>query len=627
MDYMTVLACKYIRSFRLRTILACLVLNAAAAPAWCQTVPPATDNPNGTKSPAKKKEAAPWCMRHCDSSKEKAYDLNNQTYSGEIVRGPKTIVAKNLNIVRYDYVANTKVSFSQTPDLWGKLTGVASSPSKQSAAPPPDTAKPKTTTPSALAPAAPNPAGGKAIASTAGPSQAARAAVDQANKAIGDANAAINQVNVAIAGINNPVLDQEIADSFTSLQSQVKTAKQSTKQVADAGQELLSFVRAAEPSTMQSNIEKELANDSTYMAGVKAPWADVNEVARLKESADLMKVQIANLKSSLDSSRPSLTFDLKTAGQYLTAASGVLDQKLKELKTPADQTALSDAESRAGAASLELQKANLALNAATARVQTLASDIDEMTTALAALDTSSDAYKSFQQAQAKLDDWKQRLEVLKQLWQNHANNPDEYSDPTTMRIAGTCDYAFASTKQTAVKLTAIDQLPDKSAASPSDVLSVTIECASPFNVSAGVEFSTVPYNQFAIQPVATPPGSTTTTNEFVYTTHSNFHPLPIAMVSTRLYEPNEKFSIHASFGLSGNFNSDSNGGSSAEFLFGPSIALFRTMFITPGLHIGRESTLANGFSVGNPAPPNVTTPPVQISYKPGFGLAITFTKP
>jgi hypothetical protein len=113
----------------------------------------------------------------------------------------------------------------------------------------------------------------------------------------------------------------------------------------------------------------------------------------------------------------------------------------------------------------------------------------------------------------------------------------------------------------------------------------------------------------------------------VYTTHSNFHPLPIAMVSARLCEPNEKISIHASFGLSGNFNSDSNGGSSAEFLFGPSIALFRTMFITPGLHIGRQASLADGFNVGNPAPPNVTTAPVQTSYKPGFGLAITFTKP
>jgi hypothetical protein len=626
MERMRILACKCVCNFRLRFVLACLVLNVAGVAAWCQTTP-ATANPNGTKPPAKAKSAGPWCTHHCDSSKEKPYDLRDQTYSGEIVRGPKTIVAKNLNIVRYDYVANSKVSFSQPPDLWGKLTGIASPPNKQSAVPPADTAKPKSTSPSAVAPAAPKPAGGKAAAAVTAPSQAARDAVDQANKAIGEVNAAINEVNTAIAGINNPVLDHWIADGFTALQRQVTTAKQSTKDVVDAGQELLSFVKASEPSAMRGKIEEELANGSTFMTGVKAPWADVKEVAKLKTSADLMKLQVANLKSALDSARPSLTFDLKTAGQNLAAAKGVLDQKSKELKALADQAVLSDAESRVGAASLELQKANVALNAATERVQTLASDIDEMTTALAALDTSSDAYKSFQQAQAKLGDWRQRLEVLMQLWENHAKDPDHYADPTTMRIAGSCDYAFASTKQTAVKLTAIDQLPDKSAAAPSDVLVVTIECASPFNVSAGVEFSTVPYNQFAIQPVATPTGSTTTTNEFVYTTHSNFHPLPIAVVSARLCEPSEKFSIHASFGLSGNFNSDSNGGSSAEFLFGPSIALFRTMFITPGLHIGRESTLANGFSVGNPAPPNVTTPPVRTSYKPGFGLALTFTKP
>jgi hypothetical protein len=51
------------------------------------------------------------------------------------------------------------------------------------------------------------------------------------------------------------------------------------------------------------------------------------------------------------------------------------------------------------------------------------------------------------------------------------------------------------------------------------------------------------------------------------------------------------------------------------------------MFFTAGLHIGRKSELGDGFKVGEPAPPNVTTALVQTSYEPAFGIAITFTKP
>jgi hypothetical protein len=244
---------------------------------------------------------------------------------------------------------------------------------------------------------------------------------------------------------------------------------------------------------------------------------------------------------------------------------------------------------------------------------------------LSDLDTAGDKYKAFQQAQATLFDWQQRMLSLKQSWDNHQNAGG--ADPFTLTIAGTCDYSFSTTKQTAIKVTASDQLPDKTAAAPNDVLSVTVECASPFTVSAGVAFSTISDHQFSIQPVATPAGSTTTTNEFVLTSNSSFHPLPIGLVSARLCEPNEKISFHLSFGLAGDFKSQNAGGSSAEFLIGPSIALFRTMFLTPGLHLGQQVSLGDGFKVGNPVPSNVTSPPLQKSYTPAFGFAITFTKP
>lgn len=46
--------------------------------------------PQAGSKPAQtqKKQNRPWCMRNCGSSREKTYDLNNRTYSGETIRGP-----------------------------------------------------------------------------------------------------------------------------------------------------------------------------------------------------------------------------------------------------------------------------------------------------------------------------------------------------------------------------------------------------------------------------------------------------------------------------------------------------------------------------------------------------------
>src|SRR6185312_8758232 len=60
--------------------------------------------------------------------KTKEYDLANANISGDILRCPRTIVAKNLNVLRYDYKFNGAISFSQPVDLWSKLTSVATPP-------------------------------------------------------------------------------------------------------------------------------------------------------------------------------------------------------------------------------------------------------------------------------------------------------------------------------------------------------------------------------------------------------------------------------------------------------------------------------------------------------------------
>lgn len=57
------------------------------------------------------------------------------------------------------------------------------------------------------------------------------------------------------------------------------------------------------------------------------------------------------------------------------------------------------------------------------------------------------------------------------------------------------------------------------------------------------------------------------------------------------------------------------------------VGLFRTMFVTVGAHIGQVGALAGGYKVGDAVPSSVTAAPVTGSYKVGFGLAFSFTKP
>jgi hypothetical protein len=88
-----------------------------------------------------------------------------------------------------------------------------------------------------------------------------------------------------------------------------------------------------------------------------------------------------------------------------------------------------------------------------------------------------------------------------------------------------------------------------------------------------------------------------------------------------------RYALHYSFGIGANIKGDTSGGSNPEFLTGLSVSFWRTMFVTGGLDIGKQSKLSGGFKLGDPVPPDITTPPVSSSYTAGFGFSITFTKP
>ena len=101
----------------------------------------------------------------------------------------------------------------------------------------------------------------------------------------------------------------------------------------------------------------------------------------------------------------------------------------------------------------------------------------------------------------------------------------------------------------------------------------------------------------------------------------------MAMAHARLWEPNKVVAVHMSFGIGVNARSQASGGSSPEFLIGPSISLFRTVFFSGGVEIGRSTSLAGGFHPNDVVPSDITAAQIATSYTTRWGFAVTFTKP
>ena len=111
-------------------------------------------------------------------------------------------------------------------------------------------------------------------------------------------------------------------------------------------------------------------------------------------------------------------------------------------------------------------------------------------------------------------------------------------------------------------------------------------------------------------------------NRFGFNNRSSFRTLPVILLNTRFYEPNDLFAIHASAGAAVDIKTGETG-TDVEFIVGPSISFWRTLFITGGFHIGREPKLVGGFEIDDEVPEGVSSPPIEKAWK--RGAAITFT--
>jgi len=199
------------------------------------------------------------------------------------------------------------------------------------------------------------------------------------------------------------------------------------------------------------------------------------------------------------------------------------------------------------------------------------------------------------------------------------------------QVEVTCSPLFNINSQTTLKLTLMDRVPtfdqQSPTAQPKDNLLV-VQCGSPFSITAGAAFSMIPNTEFAIVKGAATPPATTATNLFGVLADPEIHPVPMAAVHARLKETaGHRLALHASFGVGVNVRSEASGGSSAEFLMGPSVSFLRTIFLTVGAQVGKRTSLAGGFHLNDPVPTDVTNVQVTTAYTARWGFAVTFTKP
>lgn len=530
------------------------------------------------------------CKLHCDPPSPKVYRPENDRKSGDILRGPRTIVAADVNTLRYEYVFNSAAAYQKAPDVWATLSGMPLTlPSNAPAV-----------TPKAQPPTQPSKGPGRA----AYPPQV-QALLDRFSNMQGSDEERFN------------VLDQNtlvIVGEQVSLGRLQRTANSAIANVTLASSNLSAFV------SNTTGIADELipatkreSADSIFRSGLTTQWPSFDEIATVQNVASAMKSALAAFKTLYDPFIPKQTAALALLKQDCQTTIDTLKKQKKN-----DQSSITALENVVQGITSE----TTALTDNATLLQWQSSQIDATLAGLPDLLSDSSKYVSFVKNQAILENWDVRMTEIVQNYDAYAADHAKHN-PLYRETRADCEFSFGGGKTTTVTLSRKDLLPGSDPKNSETVLSVTVQCTSPLSISAGVAFDTIGENTFGIQPVAK---GQSTQNVFAITSQSSFHPVPLGMAHARLCEFGNTASLHFSFGVGAGIKSQDAGGSAAEFLVGPSLALFRSVFLTPGLYLGQTASLS-GFKVGDPVPSGVTSPPLKTSYTPGFGFAITFTKP
>ena len=577
----------------------------------------------------------------CRPADSRVFDMRTlASNANETFRGPRNVMVNYINPLRYDYSWATVTTFGSAPDLWSKLTapsGSASTPASP-------------TTPPSQSDAEKHAAELRLQASTQRLQavQAARgvprAVTGQVTAETLTLNIDILQLDLSARGDLLPRIDAEsnkltqletggsggtgdVTDLRGSILQQQSAAARATSNVKASGDRLSALLESSDAIIRgQGNLVSSVNSlrDAAWQSSLSQAWPGQDQLDTLRAQLQVVVDNISREKSALPGFVANTTRDLTDLQNKVDSTRAKLYSRQQIVESNAslkatDEETITLAVKMADKLHDDLRDRNVMLLAFSSRLDQLSTIETQLATILDDIGNSGQRYQSFVAAKESLSEWNVRLDAVL--------NPDSALTPAgyTTSQSVDCEYSFARTKRVKVTLSRVDRMPGSNSTSASSFELGTMECASPFDVSAGVAFSFVTQREYGIGAVPNSNGSTT--NRFVLTSDSSFHPVPIALISARLCEISERVGFGAAFGVAAKIAGTSSGGSAAEYLIGPTVSLYRAIFVTPGVYLSNVAVLGNGYSLGAPVPASVTTPPLQTSYKPGFGLAITFTKP
>jgi hypothetical protein len=566
-------------------------------------------------------------------SKTCTINIANQNPSkDEKTAGPKKIIVTGANTLRYDYVFSSTITFSSPPPIDLSTLGTMAKTST------PDTKAQDSTQKQ------------KATASTTATKLSALKASSQGRAQVAE-----------IAALDMDAMSKTIDEVFTKNEQELNTLADEVNRIVEAANEAAQAVNLAaldmralllnSDSTLRTGganaLEREIdrrrlvgecpAKPSSFQLGLCTNWPAIPDglVNRVKALQGRVRQNqdVAAQNSADDEARLS-SLDFAPASQSTPVGIQKGNAAVNN-----QQQALSN---KTNVMNVWIMRRTV-YAAVKAQTDDQGARLDEVLKKLADLGPGGKSNADFLTAQQDLRNWNERMITVTQTAEpsrtQTIKSPTDQNEElfTLPSHKAPCVFAFAGTKAIKVELIQTDRLPlavtvmgsnrDSSSAktvpaTPKAISLITVECTSPFVMSAGVAFSSITERDFVIQK------DSDGQNRFATDAHSNFHPLPLAMVNMRYKEFNRFWALYGSFGVAANIKGQSAGGSDPEYLFTPlTFGFFRTAFISPALHIGRDVRLGSNFHEGDIVPASITTPPLQKSYKMGFGIAITFTKP
>jgi hypothetical protein len=181
-----------------------------------------------------------------------------------------------------------------------------------------------------------------------------------------------------------------------------------------------------------------------------------------------------------------------------------------------------------------------------------------------------------------------------------------------------CGGWFGQGTSTQMQLTIVDATNPGQNSTPKNLDKVV--CQSALTVTNGLGLSFIPDRTPAFVPSTN--SGTNGTPVLGYSSTARVRPAYAVQVNAALWSPKESnFEFHWSLGA---MLTAATGGATTDIITGPSFSFKkRAFFISPVFDLGQRTVFQHGFYVGEPQGV-LTSPPTQQTWKPGFGLTITF---